>query len=113
MGSGFDDEVFLMFVIWKEYCDKVLDYIELGMKEGVEFICDGCKEMDEYMEGNFLGVIIFDCVIFDMIIVKEEIFVFVLSLFCVDILDEVFCYMEKFCFGNGVMIYIKDVKVVC
>lgn len=112
MGSGFDDEVLLTPVIRKEHRDKVLDYIELGMKEGAELIRDGRKEMDEHAEGNFLGATIFDRVTLDMTIAKEEIFAPVLSLLRADTLDEALRYMEKSRFGNGATIYTKDAKAV-
>ncbi|AWD64222.1 MULTISPECIES: CoA-acylating methylmalonate-semialdehyde dehydrogenase [Priestia] len=112
MGSGFDDEVLLTPVIRKEHRDKVLDYIELGMKEGAELIRDGRKEMDEHTEGNFLGATIFDRVTPDMTIAKEEIFAPVLSLLRADTLDEALRYMEKSRFGNGATIYTKDAKAV-
>ncbi|TYR82501.1 CoA-acylating methylmalonate-semialdehyde dehydrogenase [Priestia megaterium] len=112
MGSGLEDEVLLTPVIRREHRDKVLQYIELGMKEGATLIRDGRKEMDEHPEGNFIGATIFDHVTPDMIIAKEEIFAPVLSLLRADNLDEALQYIEKSRFGNGATLYTKDAKAV-
>ncbi|MEH7471037.1 CoA-acylating methylmalonate-semialdehyde dehydrogenase [Priestia megaterium] len=111
MGSGFDDEVLLTPVIRKEHRDKVLDYIELGMKEGAELIRDGRKEMDEHTEGNFLGATIFDRVTPDMTIAKEEIFGPVVAVIEVESYEEAVLIANDVEYGLSASIVTNNLKL--
>jgi malonate-semialdehyde dehydrogenase (acetylating)/methylmalonate-semialdehyde dehydrogenase len=110
IGNGMDDEVLLTPVIRKEHREKVLGYIEKGLKEGAELIRDGRREMNDFSEGNFLGPTIFDHVTPEMTIAKEEIFGPVLSLLRAKNLDEGLEYIRQSRFGNGATIYTNDAK---
>lgn len=112
MGNGMDDEVLLTAVIRKEHREKVLGFIETGIKEGAELIRDGRHEMNENDVGNFLGPTIFDHVKPDMTIAKEEMFAPVLSLLRANDLEEGLEYIRKSRFGNGATIYTKDATAV-
>lgn len=112
IGDGMDEEVFLTPVIRQSHREKVLGYIEKGIKEGAELIRDGRKDMDLFDEGNFLGPTIFDHVSPDMTIAKEEIFAPVLSLLRASDLDEALEYIRGSRYGNGATIYTKDLRAV-
>jgi malonate-semialdehyde dehydrogenase (acetylating)/methylmalonate-semialdehyde dehydrogenase len=112
IGNGMDEEVLLTPVIRMEHREKVLDYIEKGMKEGASLIRDGRKEIDEMPEGIFLGPTIFDHVTPEMTIAKEEIFAPVLSLLRAKDLEEGLDHLRKSRFGNGATIYTKDAKAI-
>ncbi|MFD1736501.1 CoA-acylating methylmalonate-semialdehyde dehydrogenase [Bacillus salitolerans] len=112
IGSGMDEDVLLTPVIRKEHRDKVLGYIEKGMEEGASLIRDGRKEMEEMLEGNFLGPTIFDHVTPDMTIAKDEIFAPVLSILRARDLEEGLDYLRQSRYGNGATIYTKDAKAV-
>jgi malonate-semialdehyde dehydrogenase (acetylating)/methylmalonate-semialdehyde dehydrogenase len=110
IGNGMDDEVQLTPVIRKEHREKVLGYIEKGLKEGAELIRDGRREMNDFSEGNFLGPTIFDHVTPEMTIAREEIFAPVLSLLRANNLDEGLEYIRQSRYGNGATIYTNDAK---
>jgi malonate-semialdehyde dehydrogenase (acetylating)/methylmalonate-semialdehyde dehydrogenase len=110
IGNGMDDEVQLTPVIRKEHREKVLGYIEKGLKEGAELIRDGRREMNDFSEGNFLGPTIFDHVTPEMTIAREEIFAPVLSLLRAKNLDEGLEYIRQSRYGNGATIYTNDAK---
>ena len=67
-------------LISKEHLAKVVNFIEVGVKEGATLIADGrdCS-LQGYENGYFLGPTLFDNVTKDMTIYKEEIFGPVLS----------------------------------
>lgn len=56
-------------------------YIEKGLEEGVKLIVDGWEI--GFLEGYFVGLIILEDVMMDMMIWKDEIFVLVLFVICV------------------------------
>src|SRR6185436_19158659 len=54
---------------------RVLDYIDLGVKEGAELVVDGrCFKMQGYENGFYLGGSLFDRVTASMRSYQEEIF---------------------------------------
>jgi malonate-semialdehyde dehydrogenase (acetylating)/methylmalonate-semialdehyde dehydrogenase len=62
-------------LITKQHREKVLGYIEQGIKEGAKLLLDGRAYKDpKNPEGYYLGPSIFDDVTPDMVIGKEEIF---------------------------------------
>lgn len=62
-------------LVSKEHMETVLDYIEIGKKEGATLICGGERYLEgECANGYFVRPTIFDHCTSDMTIVKEEIF---------------------------------------
>lgn len=62
-------------LISKEHMEKVLNYIEIGKKEGATLVCGGKRYTEgECAKGYFVCPTIFDDCTSDMTIVKEEIF---------------------------------------
>lgn len=112
IGNGLDEEVLLTPVIRDSHREKVLHYIETGLREGASLVRDGRKEMAEMKDGNFLGPTIFDHVTPEMTIATDEIFAPVLSLLRAKDLDEGLEYIRKSRYGNGATIYTKDAKAI-
>lgn len=87
---------------------RVIDLINSGVEQGAELLLDGRNvQVQGYESGNFVGATIFSGVNTDMRIYKEEIFGPVLSIICVDTLDEAIALINANPFGNGVGLFTK------
>lgn len=82
--------------------DKVLNYIEIGKKEGANLVCGG-NRIDR--EGFFVDTTIFTDVTDDMTIAKEEIFGPVMSIMKFKDVDEVIsrANASKYGLASGVV----------
>ncbi len=89
---------------------KVVGYIEKGVAEGAEPLCDGRTHGAEGDDGFFIGPTIFDHVRPGMTIAREEIFGPVLSIIRVKDLDEAIALVNGSPFGNTTSIYTGDGK---
>ena len=99
-------------VISKEHKEKILEYIEIGLKEGANLILDGRKiNIQGYENGYFLGPSLFDNVKPEMKIYKDEIFGPVLSVIRVNTYEEALKLVNDHEFGNGTSIYTSDGEV--
>lgn len=112
MGAGIDDDVLLTPVIKESHLNKVLEYIDLGLKEGAQLIRDGRNEMKQFEAGNFLGATIFDYVTPEMKIAHDEMFAPVLSVLRAEDLEQGLEYLRKSRFGNGATIYSNDAQAI-
>lgn len=75
VGFGVDPETEMGPLVSKIQMDKVLNYIEIGKKEGAKLVCGGNKiNTKELKDGFFVEPTIFIDTTPDMTIVKEEIF---------------------------------------
>ena len=89
--------------------DKVISYIELGVKEGAELVVDGRKhKMQGYENGFYLGGSLFDRVKPEMKTYKDEIFGPVLQIARAKDFDEATELPSKHQYGNGVAIFTRD-----
>ena len=96
-------------VITKEHKDKIISYIDAGIKEGANLVLDGRKiNIQGYENGNFLGPSLFDNVTSNMKIYKEEIFGPVLSVVRANNYAEALKLVNEHAFGNGTSIYTSD-----
>mgnify|MGYP001085845045 CR=1 FL=1 len=96
-------------VISKRAKARVLDLINSGVEQGAELLLDGRDvQVQGYESGNFVGATIFSGVNTDMRIYKEEIFGPVLSIICVDTLDEAIALINANPFGNGVGLFTQS-----
>jgi len=87
VGDGSKPGTIMGPVISQKSKDRVIAYIDKGVKEGAELVCDGRKlEVEE--TGYFVGPTLFDRVTPAMTIAQEEIFGPVLCLMKVGALDE-------------------------
>src|SRR6266566_4506704 len=88
---------------------KVLDYIDLGMKEGAELVVDGRGfKMQGYENGFYLGGSLFDRVTANMKTYQEEIFGPVLQIARARDFDEALSLPSRHQYGNGVAIFTRD-----
>jgi malonate-semialdehyde dehydrogenase (acetylating) / methylmalonate-semialdehyde dehydrogenase len=88
---------------------KVLDYIDLGVKEGAELVVDGRDfKMQGYENGFYLGGSLFDRVRPEMKTYQDEIFGPVLQIARADDFDEAIALPSTHQYGNGVAIFTRD-----
>lgn len=88
---------------------RVTDLINSGVEQGAELLLDGRDvQVQGYENGNFVGATIFSQVSTEMRIYKEEIFGPVLSIICVDTLDEAIKLVNANPFGNGVGLFTQS-----
>ncbi|HTK80123.1 MAG TPA: CoA-acylating methylmalonate-semialdehyde dehydrogenase [Rhizomicrobium sp.] len=88
---------------------KVMDYIELGVKEGAELVVDGRDfKMQGYENGFYLGGSLFDRVTPNMKTYQDEIFGPVLQITRAQEFDEAISLPSKHQYGNGVAIFTRD-----
>tara|TARA_B100002019_G_C21036908_1_gene482474 strand:- start:88 stop:738 length:651 start_codon:yes stop_codon:yes gene_type:complete len=98
-------------LISSEHREKVLSYIDSGIKDGAHLIFDGREnEKIKNSKGFFLGPSIFDMVKTDMKIYQEEIFGPVLSIIRVKSFEEGLKIINNHQFANGVSIFTKNGK---
>jgi len=88
---------------------RVLDYIDLGVKEGAELVVDGRGfKMQGYENGFYLGGSLFDRVTRSMRSYQEEIFGPVLQIARAADFNEALALPSKHQYGNGVAIFTRD-----
>lgn len=108
VGSGSDAGCDMGPVITGEHQRRILDYVESGVREGAELLCDGRSASEK--SGFFVGPTIFDRVAPEMTIAKEEIFGPVLSVMRVDSLDDAIRLVNTSPFGNASAIFTSNGK---
>jgi malonate-semialdehyde dehydrogenase (acetylating)/methylmalonate-semialdehyde dehydrogenase len=88
---------------------KVMDYIDMGVKEGAELVVDGRDfKMQGYDKGFYLGGSLFDRVTPNMKTYQEEIFGPVLQIARAHDFDEAISLPSNHSYGNGVAIFTRD-----
>ncbi|WP_181707863.1 CoA-acylating methylmalonate-semialdehyde dehydrogenase [Chthonobacter rhizosphaerae] len=96
-------------VITKAHQQKVLGYIEQGVKEGADLVVDGRGfTLQGYENGYFVGGTLFDRVTPEMTIYKEEIFGPVLSVLRAPTYDHAVDLINRHEYGNGTAIFTRD-----
>nr|WP_297456762.1 CoA-acylating methylmalonate-semialdehyde dehydrogenase [uncultured Halomonas sp.] len=89
--------------------DKVLGYLEDGLRSGAELVADGRGlSVAGHEEGFFLGGCLFDRVTPEMRIYREEIFGPVLCIVRVASLDAAIELINAHEFGNGTCLFTRD-----
>jgi malonate-semialdehyde dehydrogenase (acetylating)/methylmalonate-semialdehyde dehydrogenase len=90
---------------------KVLDFIDMGVKEGAELLVDGRDfRLQGYENGFFLGPALFDRVKPEARSYKEEIFGPVLQIVRAQNFEEALALPSKHQYGNGVALYTSSGK---
>jgi len=88
---------------------RVMDYIDMGVKEGAELVVDGRGfKMQGYENGFYLGGSLFDRVAPSMRTYQEEIFGPVLQVARAHDFDEAISLPSSHHYGNGVAIFTRD-----
>ncbi|HEV2562409.1 MAG TPA: CoA-acylating methylmalonate-semialdehyde dehydrogenase [Rhizomicrobium sp.] len=96
-------------LVTAEHRQKVLNYIELGVKEGAELVVDGRGfTMQGYEKGFYLGGSLFDRVKPEMKTYQDEIFGPVLQIARAANFDEAMALPSRHQYGNGVAIFTRD-----
>src|SRR5262249_55710791 len=81
VGPGLDPQSEMGPLVTRQHRDKVMGYVDQGVKEGAKLVVDGRGlKLQGYEAGNFMGGCLFDNVKPEMTIYKDEIFGPVLSI---------------------------------
>ncbi|MCW3474349.1 CoA-acylating methylmalonate-semialdehyde dehydrogenase [Limobrevibacterium gyesilva] len=109
VGPGIDKEAEMGPLVTAEHRNKVIGYIDTGVKEGAELVVDGRGlSLQGYENGFFLGGSLFDHVTSDMRIYQEEIFGPVLSVVRTPDLGHAVDMINAHRFGNGTALFTSD-----
>ena len=96
-------------LVTREHLERVLGYVDTGMKEGAKLIVDGRKlAVPGHERGFFMGPVLFDHVEASMRVYREEIFGPVLVVLRVPDLDAALALIEHHEYGNGAAIFTRD-----
>ncbi|MBB6451150.1 malonate-semialdehyde dehydrogenase (acetylating)/methylmalonate-semialdehyde dehydrogenase [Geomicrobium halophilum] len=110
VGDGRYQENFVGPLIRETHKERVLGYIDQGVKEGADLVVDGRDKGAAKEQGYYVGATIFDNVNTDMTIWQDEIFAPVLSVVRVSDLDEAIAVTNESRFANGAVIYTSSGK---
>jgi malonate-semialdehyde dehydrogenase (acetylating)/methylmalonate-semialdehyde dehydrogenase len=104
-----DPEAEMGPLVTRQHQEKVLGYIDQGVKEGAELVVDGRGfKLQGYENGYFVGGTLFDRVTSNMTIYKEEIFGPVLSVVRSPNYDHAVKLINQHEYGNGTAIFTRD-----
>ena len=96
-------------LVTAEHRDKVLGFIEDGVKSGATLVADGRElTVPGHEQGYFVGGCLFDNVTADMRIYQEEIFGPVLCVMRVGSLDDAMQLINDHEYGNGTCLFTRD-----
>jgi malonate-semialdehyde dehydrogenase (acetylating)/methylmalonate-semialdehyde dehydrogenase len=96
-------------LVTREHLERVLGYVETGVKEGAKLVVDGRGfKAPGHERGFFMGPVLFDQVTESMRIYREEIFGPVLVVVRVPTLDAALELIERHEYGNGTAIFTRD-----
>jgi malonate-semialdehyde dehydrogenase (acetylating)/methylmalonate-semialdehyde dehydrogenase len=109
VGPASDPQAEMGPLVTRQHRDKVLGYIEAGVREGAELVVDGRNiKLQGYEEGYFVGPTLFDRVTAGMSIYREEIFGPVLSMVRARDYEHAAGLINDHEYGNGTAIYTRD-----
>ena len=113
VGYGLDETVQIGPLQSVDGKERVLRYIEKGIKEGAKLRLDGRKPeiVGNYPDACFVGPTIFENVTPDMTIGREEIFGPVMSVMRAKNLDEAIEMIHDNPYGNGACIFTSNGKL--
>ena len=110
-GNGLDESVQMGPLRSKAAKDKVLSYIDIGLKEGAPLILDGRNiKVPGYENGYFIGPTIFDKVDPKSKIGSEEIFGPVMCIMRAKDLDDALRMIDENPYGNAASIFTQSGK---
>lgn len=109
VGPGTDPESEMGPLITRQHRDMVSSYIDRGVSEGAELLVDGRGlALQGYENGYFIGGSLFDRVMPDMTIYREEIFGPVLAVTRAPDYVSAAALINEHEFGNGTAILTRD-----
>ena len=109
VGPGTESSCDMGPLVTKAHFERVLDYVDQGVKEGATLVVDGRGvSVPGYESGYFLGACLFDNVKPGMVTYQEEIFGPVLGVVRVKTLQEAMDMIDAHEYGNGTCIFTRD-----
>jgi malonate-semialdehyde dehydrogenase (acetylating)/methylmalonate-semialdehyde dehydrogenase len=106
VASGMEPGADMGPLVTREHLDRVRGYVDLGVAEGAQLVVDGRgHRVAGHEEGYFLGPCLFDRVMPEMRIYREEIFGPVLCVVRVPDLASATALVNSHEFGNGTAIF--------
>jgi malonate-semialdehyde dehydrogenase (acetylating)/methylmalonate-semialdehyde dehydrogenase len=109
IGCAYDRSSQLGPVVNRKHMDRILGWIDSGVKEGARLVLDGRGvKVPGYENGFFIGPTIFDNVTEDMSIGREEIFGPVLAIKKVKTFEDGVAVINSNRFANGAVIYTSS-----
>ena len=109
VGDGLEAGSEMGPLITKVHRDKVAGYVDRGVAEGAQLVCDGrTLAVAGRPSGFFLGPTLFDHVTPNMAIYQDEIFGPVLSMTRVGTYDEAIALVNSNPYANGVALFTND-----
>lgn len=110
VGAGYDPSVELAPVINAKQKERILDYIEIGQKEGAKILTGGhALDEGEYSKGNFIAPTVFDGMTPDMRIAQEEIFGPVTGFIEISGIEEAISIANGTQYGLSCAVYTRDI----
>jgi aldehyde dehydrogenase (NAD+) len=106
VGNPFDRDTEQGPQVDQEQFDKVMGYIESGMREGAQMLCGGTRVGDK---GYFIAPTVFTNVRDDMKIAQEEIFGPVMSVIKFKDIDEVIQRANNTMYGLAAAVWTQDI----
>jgi malonate-semialdehyde dehydrogenase (acetylating)/methylmalonate-semialdehyde dehydrogenase len=108
-GPGNDPDSEMGPLVTPEHRDKVVGFIDQGVKEGADLVVDGRGfAPDGYESGFYVAPTLFDKVTPDMEIYRHEIFGPVLSVVRVDHYEDAIQIINENPYGNGTALFTND-----
>jgi malonate-semialdehyde dehydrogenase (acetylating)/methylmalonate-semialdehyde dehydrogenase len=109
VGPGDDPSAEMGPLVTAESRDRVVSYVEQGLRQGADLVVDGRDaKVEGYEDGFFVGPCLFDRVTPEMSIYTDEIFGPVLVVVRADSLGEAIDLINANAYGNGVAIFTSD-----
>jgi malonate-semialdehyde dehydrogenase (acetylating)/methylmalonate-semialdehyde dehydrogenase len=106
VGDPLDNATGIGPVIRQESKDRILDYVERGLRDGARLVVDGRRRVPE--RGFFVGPTILDRVDPDMALAREEVFGPVLSVVRVPTVEEAIALVNRSKYGNAASIFTRS-----
>jgi malonate-semialdehyde dehydrogenase (acetylating)/methylmalonate-semialdehyde dehydrogenase len=111
VGNGLEEGVHMGPVISAKAKERVISYIDKGVKEGAKLLIDGRSiEVEGHPNGFFVGPTIFDDVTPEMAIAKDEIFGPVMAVMKVKGFDQAIDIIHANPYGNASSIFTSSGK---
>ena len=109
LGNGLDEKTTMGPVISKKHKEKIVTYIDAGVREGAKLLLDGRgATVPSCPKGCFVGPTVFEKVKPSMSIAREEIFGPVVCLMHVESLEEALELISRSEFGNATSIFTQN-----
>ena len=111
MGDPLDPATQLGPVVSNGQMESVLDYVEIGKREGATLVCGGARATGgDLNRGSFVQPTLFTGVTNDMRIAQEEIFGPVLSVLKYDDVDQAISMANDSIFGLSAGVWSRDIE---